>query len=96
MTYLTPAQVAERLAIGRKTVYALCAAGKLPHVRHGVGRGTIRVAEADLLIYLASCRAMPPVSSRPPRASSSLTPKPVVPASGGWRAAWRAALRGQA
>jgi excisionase family DNA binding protein len=51
---LNPAEVAERLRIALSTVYTLCAAGKLRHSRPGLGRGTIRIDDADLVEYLAS------------------------------------------
>jgi excisionase family DNA binding protein len=47
---LTPAQVAEKLAICRATVYKLTTAGKLDHLRVGA---QIRVPLAALAAYLA-------------------------------------------
>ena len=41
-------QTALRLNVSPSLVYALCAAGKLPHYRVGVGRGCIRIEEVDL------------------------------------------------
>ena len=45
---LTVKQAASRLGVSKSLIYQLCALGKLPHYRVGIGRGTIRVEEADL------------------------------------------------
>lgn len=45
---LTVKQTAETLGISQSLVYGLCAAGKIRHERHGLGRGTIRIP-ADAL-----------------------------------------------
>lgn len=45
---LTVKQSATRLGVSKSLVYQLCAAGKLPHYRVGIGRGTIRIEEQDL------------------------------------------------
>jgi excisionase family DNA binding protein len=50
---LTVKQVAERLGVSADTVYALCQARKLAHVRVGVGRGHIRVTEEALAASLS-------------------------------------------
>jgi excisionase family DNA binding protein len=42
---LSVKQAADRLGVLAKLVYALCAQGKIAHERHGLGRGTIRIAE---------------------------------------------------
>jgi excisionase family DNA binding protein len=47
---------AERLNVSESCVYQLIEAGKLPCHRIGNGRGAIRISEADLNDYLASCR----------------------------------------
>lgn len=41
-------EAAVRLGVSPSLVYALCASGRLNHYRVGVGRGTIRIEEADL------------------------------------------------
>ncbi len=41
-------QTALRLNVSPSLVYALCAAGRLPHHRVGVGRGTIRIEESAI------------------------------------------------
>jgi excisionase family DNA binding protein len=49
-------EAANRLEVGISTVYALCDQGLLPHVRVGLGRGTIRISEDDLRVFLEKCR----------------------------------------
>jgi excisionase family DNA binding protein len=56
---LTVKQTAERLQCSPATVYQLCAAKLLPHSRVGLGRGVIRIAEADLAGYLAGRHVQP-------------------------------------
>lgn len=51
---------AARLEISASTVYALVAAGKLGCTRHGVGRGCIRISQAQLEAYLMSTMPDPP------------------------------------
>lgn len=48
---LTVKQLAERWSVSRSIVYALVAGGVLPHVRVGLGRGTIRIEEAAVTEY---------------------------------------------
>lgn len=45
---LTVRQAAERLNVSADCVYQMVEAGKLKHQRVGKGRGTIRIAAADL------------------------------------------------
>jgi excisionase family DNA binding protein len=73
---VTVREAAVRLELGLSTVYDLIARGRLGAYRHG---GTYRVAEADLVAYLASARVR---ANEPART-------PVKPA-GDWRAAYRA------
>jgi excisionase family DNA binding protein len=40
-TALTVRQAAERLGISPVLVSGLCAAGKIRHARHGLGRGSV-------------------------------------------------------
>ena len=49
-------EAAQRLEVSTSIVYGLCAQGRLPHVRVGLGRGTIRISEDDLKSFLESCR----------------------------------------
>lgn len=53
---LTVAQAAAALGVKPGTVYALCRAGDLGHMRIGVGRGTIRIEPADLERFKADAR----------------------------------------
>ena len=51
MPLITVKEAARRLNVSRGLVYALVRTGKLRHERHGTGRGTIRIDEADLDDY---------------------------------------------
>lgn len=53
---LTVRDVAGRLNVSLGCVYTLISRGELPCHRIGIGRGAIRVREADLDEYLDSCR----------------------------------------
>jgi excisionase family DNA binding protein len=46
--------LAQKLQCSAATVYKICAAKLLSHSRVGLGRGSIRVSEADLDAYLAT------------------------------------------
>ena len=48
----TVTEVAEKLKVSPACVYALVDAGKLSCYRIGVGRGVIRISEAQLQLYL--------------------------------------------
>jgi excisionase family DNA binding protein len=48
---LTVKQVAERWCVSRSIVYALVANGVIPHIRVGLGRGTIRISQEDVDRY---------------------------------------------
>jgi excisionase family DNA binding protein len=48
---LSVKQIAARWSVSRSNVYALITAGRLPHLRVGLGRGTIRVRESDVEAY---------------------------------------------
>jgi excisionase family DNA binding protein len=52
---LTVRQVAERLGVSPSCVYTLCAAGRIRHERHGLGRGVIRIPEDALEEYRLRC-----------------------------------------
>ncbi len=56
MKLLTVRESAARLGCSEALVYLLCAERRLPHVRLGTGRGTIRIAEAEIEEFLKSCR----------------------------------------
>lgn len=53
---LTPTEVAERLRVGRATVYRLIQAGEIPAVRLNARQGPLRVAEDELGDWLAERR----------------------------------------
>ena len=53
---MTVCEAASRLGISRKTVYALCARGRIAHERHGLGRGTIRITDEALEQYRRTAR----------------------------------------
>ena len=57
---LSVKQVAERLSVTTATVYGLCAAGRLPHVRI---LNVIRIAQSDLATFITSCRVGDPGSN---------------------------------
>lgn len=45
---MTVAEAARALEVSASTVYQLCRAGRLGHVRVGLGRGAIRISEGDI------------------------------------------------
>jgi excisionase family DNA binding protein len=49
---LTVKQASEQLNCSKALVYALCGRGVLKHIRLGLGRGTIRIEEDDLLAFI--------------------------------------------
>jgi excisionase family DNA binding protein len=53
---MTVAEAARRLEVTPSLVYRLCRRGMLPHARVGVGRGAIRISEADLAAFLGRRR----------------------------------------
>lgn len=61
---LTADQVAELLAVHPRTVYELCAAGRLAHYRVGVGGGAIRITREAVEAYLAA--SLVPASDEAP------------------------------
>jgi excisionase family DNA binding protein len=56
MKLLTVRESAERLGCSEALVYLLCSERRLPHVRLGTGRGTIRIAEDDINEFVKNCR----------------------------------------
>ena len=62
---LTVKQVAERLGLSTSQVYALCASGKLPHHRFGVGKGALRISEEQLAAFLEATKFKPPAAELP-------------------------------
>lgn len=59
MKPLTVKQAAERLGVSVPLIYALCAAKKLRHERHGLGRGTIRISVEAIDEYRESVTTVP-------------------------------------
>jgi excisionase family DNA binding protein len=51
---LTVRQAAEELRVSPQLVYTLCARKRIRHLRHGLGRGTIRIPEDALEEYRRS------------------------------------------
>jgi excisionase family DNA binding protein len=56
---MTVKEVASQLRVSATCVYQLIEAGKLACHRIGLGRGAIRVAEADLAAFVDGCRQEP-------------------------------------
>jgi excisionase family DNA binding protein len=52
---LTVKQAAARLGVSPALIYALVAAKKIRHERHGLGRGAIRIPEDALEEYRRRC-----------------------------------------
>lgn len=52
---LTVKQTAEKLGISKSLAYQLLAAGRIRHLRIGLGRGTIRIPAEALEEYERSC-----------------------------------------
>jgi len=71
---LTVKETAGQLKVSIATVYLLCEQRLLPHVRIGVGRGTIRVQEEDLKRFLE--KAMVRNDPEPPAGSKSSAGQP--------------------
>jgi excisionase family DNA binding protein len=60
VTMYTVSGAAKELGVSLSLVYALCAAGKIRHERHGLGRGTIRISAAALEEYRRDAAVRPP------------------------------------
>ena len=50
---------AQELGISASLVYGLCAAGRIRHERHGLGRGTIRIPREALDEYRQAAEIKP-------------------------------------
>jgi excisionase family DNA binding protein len=55
--WLTPAQLCERLQVGRDTGYQILASGLIRVARVGRGGRLLRVSEAALADYVAQCES---------------------------------------
>jgi excisionase family DNA binding protein len=56
---MTVREVASELGVSASLVYGLCAAGRIRHERHGLGRGTIRIPRDALDEYRKAAEAKP-------------------------------------
>lgn len=65
MRPLTVKAAAEKLGLSIATVYQLCAARKIRHERHGLGRGSIRIPEDAIDEYRESVTILPVTAGRP-------------------------------
>lgn len=65
--YLSVREYAATFGVSIATVYAMCATGKLAHVRLGTGRGTIRIPE-DAAVPQGSEAGRPEPPTAPARA----------------------------
>ena len=54
-------EAAKELGISNALMYSLCAAGKIRHERHGLGRGTIRIPEDALEEYRKTVTVIVPI-----------------------------------
>jgi excisionase family DNA binding protein len=68
VTLLTVAEAAAELHISARTIYDLVHAGRLAHVRIGLGRGAIRFTREDLAAFVAASR----VEAEPARTHGSV------------------------
>jgi excisionase family DNA binding protein len=62
---MTVKHAAQELGISLSLVYALLAAGRIRHERHGLGRGTIRIPREALDEYRKSVETTPKTASVP-------------------------------
>jgi excisionase family DNA binding protein len=51
---------AKELGVSPSLIYGLCAAGKIRHERHGLGRGVIRIPKEALDEYRQNCTRQAP------------------------------------
>ena len=70
----TVKMAAQQLGVSATLVYALCAAGKIRHERHGLGRGTIRIPDDALLEYRRKQTVGPGEKKHPPPPAPSSGP----------------------
>jgi excisionase family DNA binding protein len=71
-TLLTVREVAALLRLSESCVYTMTAAGQLPHLRVGNGRGSIRFLREDIDRFLSGCRTAPLPAPPPPPVHQSL------------------------
>lgn len=72
-------EAAEQLEINARTVYHLCAAGLLGHMRIGVGRGAIRIDQADVDKFREDARAKAVRTTKPKEEEPAYVLKNIKP-----------------
>lgn len=95
--WLTVREAAPLLGLGLGSVYALCAAGKLEHLRVGLRQGKLLIPEESIRSYLASCVVAAPASQpapEPPQATRR--PRHRQPAQPGRYQSWREVMERRA
>jgi excisionase family DNA binding protein len=65
--YVSVREYAAAYGVSSATVYAMCAQGKLPHVRLGTGRGVIRIAKDAAERDQANERGLPELQTALPK-----------------------------
>jgi excisionase family DNA binding protein len=77
MALLSVRAAADQLGVSAALVYGLCAARRIRHERHGLGRGRIRIPEEAIEEYRRGVTVAPagarPARSAPRRKPPSLT-----------------------
>lgn len=71
---LTVKQAAELAGVSASLIYNLCAAKKIRHERHGMGRGRILIPEDALAEYCQRC-TVEVAAAVPPRPKKKVTLK---------------------
>jgi excisionase family DNA binding protein len=69
MTSYTVRQTADQLQVSTATIYGLCAQKRLPHIRIGTGRGTIRIRPDDLAAFVEGVAIRSPLPTATPAAN---------------------------
>ena len=62
---LTVRQVADWLSISKSSVYQMVEAGKLPVIRLGLAKGSIRFEQGDIVEFLADSRTSHVLAHKP-------------------------------
>lgn len=76
--WFTVDEIAAHLKVSRSNVYQLIERGRLTAHRIGVGRGAIRIAQADLDEYLVSTRQLPAADLTTPSRAARFSKDPGV------------------
>lgn len=61
---MTVQQAAERLGIGRDSIYQEIQSGRLTCIKLGPKGGKVRLTESDLAAYIERCRTSAPTNQR--------------------------------